>query len=293
MRSVQWPARVLGLLMGAVVTMAATAHALPIQGSAAQTLFSGVGLARVFTDIIRKETLLGTTGDIPGSRPKMEAQVIGLMGAFPVNEDLTLAAAVPYVRTEARDSSGASSEASGIGEAVFLARYSPDVFKRLGPSTRLQFGPAAGVKVPTGADNIGSGSYDFIWDLPFQYIHKKAGIYAGPAGQLNGSNSGVRQGHVVGVNLSAEYLALSSEKARSEFYVMLELNGGVAGRSRHFNQAITDSGGNSLFAAPGIQYFLMDRFTFEISYQLPLWENLNGTQLSQDRKIRAGAYALF
>ncbi len=48
-----------------------------------------------------------------------------------------------------------------------------------------------------------------------------------------------------------------------------------------------NSGGTTLFLAPGLQY-VTRRWVFEIAAQLPVVQNLNGTALENDYIVRAG-----
>ncbi|MGH7819492.1 MAG: transporter, partial [Candidatus Binatia bacterium] len=51
---------------------------------------------------------------------------------------------------------------------------------------------------------------------------------------------------------------------------------------------VRDSGGDRLLVAPGIQWIVSERFLVEASVQLPLFQDLRGSQLELDRSVLGG-----
>lgn len=49
-----------------------------------------------------------------------------------------------------------------------------------------------------------------------------------------------------------------------------------------------NTGGNSLWLSPGIQFMPFKQFAFDVKYQLPMWERVNGVQLVSSSRIVAG-----
>ena len=51
---------------------------------------------------------------------------------------------------------------------------------------------------------------------------------------------------------------------------------------------LSDSGGSLLLLSPGVQFISWVNFLVEATYQLPVWQDLNGAQLGFDPTFKVG-----
>jgi len=70
-------------------------------------------------------------------------------------------------------------------------------------------------------------------------------------------------------------------------YGVIESNLIYRGKNRIADLDDINSGGTTLFLAPGLQY-VTRRWVFETAAQLPVVQNLNSTALENDYIVRAG-----
>jgi hypothetical protein len=70
------------------------------------------------------------------------------------------------------------------------------------------------------------------------------------------------------------------EGAASRSFV--ELNGTYAWKNEAGGEKVADSGGNTLFLSPGIQFIPWKPLLVEASFQIPVLDDLNGEQLEPD-----------
>ena len=68
----------------------------------------------------------------------------------------------------------------------------------------------------------------------------------------------------------------------------LELNGQFARKSQTAGQSVADSGGHTLFLSPGVQFIPLGNLILEASLQIPVRQELNGTQLGTDFAFKGG-----
>lgn len=77
------------------------------------------------------------------------------------------------------------------------------------------------------------------------------------------------------------------------FVFYLELNGTVAQRDDFTAEAVSDSGGHVLFLSPDLQWIPTPWLLFEASFQVPIVQDLNGTQLGYDTRLQVGSRIRF
>ncbi len=196
-------------------------------------------------------------------------------------------------------------ETSGIGDAVILIKYSiPNI---LGNRTVLNFG--AGTKAPLGKSDIvsdqgiqltadlqpGSGAWD---GLGWASISK--GLNFRPSATISGSFTY----RLTGVNNS--YL---NDTATYEFGDEIQTNLGYTDQFLLFNtifnpglvfkyrkaledkiddQEIPNTGGDWIFARPEITIQLTPNISINSRFELPLYSNVEGTQLTPTSRFSAG-----
>jgi hypothetical protein len=217
---------------------------------------------------------------------------------------------ISWVRQERNiDNPGLPSQnqhTNGLGDAVLLLKY--NVINK-GP---LIWTLGAGPKFPTGASDVtsngillgadlqpGSGAWDGIfWSYLVHQVQnrKSMNLSLVASGRLTGTNENFR------VNQSYTF--------GSEFQII----GGVSDRvligkllvdpslSLRYRKAFEDTvgsselpntGGEWIFLNPAIGISISSNLSFNFGFEMPLYANISGTQLTPTFRINSGFYYIF
>lgn len=181
---------------------------------------------------------------------------------------------------------------SGIGDVRAVGRYQT----KLGDSS---VGLQAGVKLPTGARDgrnnsgelaertlqLGTGSTDLIvgafakgnvgemplrWFVQTQWQHTIA------------TKDDFHPGDDVSVDIGLRYLLTDA------FSANVQLNSRFKRRDRGANAEPDESGGKYLYLSPGVSYAFGGGWHVSFHVQVPLYQNVNGIQLTQSTSYVAG-----
>ncbi|ULQ47819.1 hypothetical protein JN531_005890 [Flagellatimonas centrodinii] len=218
--------------------------------------------------------------------------------AYSLNEDVTVALQLPFVRKTLEDNTLARQEAEGFGDADLVARWV--LYRQGAVSGRHLAGVRAGVRLPTSeqvrdssgarldidvqpdagawAPNVGAwyGYYRFPWNVNatvtwLQFANGRQGFDPGNAlvASVHGQY-GVTQTVALQAGLDARY----------------------AQRNRFSGVVDPDSGGTLAMVFAGAAVRLFDELILNAGVQLPLLDRLNGVQ-EEDPVVRFGfAYDL-
>lgn len=181
---------------------------------------------------------------------------------------------------------------SGLGDARVVGRYQLDL-------GAVRVGVHAGVKLPTGKRDarndagelaertlqLGTGSTDLItglfakggmgdtawrWFSQTQWRHAIA------------SKDDFRPGDEISVDVGLRYLVSES------FAANIQLNSRYTRRDSGPNAEPDESGGKYVYISPGLSYALAGGFQIYGYVQVPLYQNVNGIQLTQSTSYVAG-----
>lgn len=253
-------------------------------------------------EIIFRELLVVTkaSDDAGGLGRNMTIVTTNSVVAYGVTPDLALFAILPVTFKELETPAG-SREAKGIGDIRLMARYTIYKENAVGKTTRIA--PFIGLKVPTGDNERtgdsgllpaplqpGTGSWDVFggviatvasvdWNFDFQASY-----------QANTEAAGLRRGDVARADVSFQYRLLPRKLSRADkgyFYGVIEANLVHSGMMRVNGLDNPNTGGTTLFLAPGIQYATR-RWIIETAVQIPVIQDLNGSALEKDFSVLAG-----
>lgn len=212
--------------------------------------------------------------------------------AWSVNENLTLAAQIPWVRKEIEDGNLAELEAEGLGDIDLIGRY---VLYRSGSgSGRHLAGLRAGVRLPT-ADEIKDGGEKLDID-----VQPDAGS---TVPNLGGWYSYFRFPWFVSSSVTAFHFSeahqdfepgdalVGSVLTQYALGQTFALQGGLDARYSEKNQFSgvddPDSGGTLTMVFAGAAFRALDELILNAGVQIPLLEDLNGDQ-DEDPSFRFG-----
>ena len=292
-----------------LLTLCPAVAAGQVFGAGARTEFiSGFGV-RTFGSVETRSRLLvdGTDAIDPGG-PALRVRTTPVAIVYGLRSRLSVVAVLPFVDKQLSFSGGAAQPltagAGGLGDALFLTKWR--FYKRDQPLGTFQLATELGVKAPTGARDLedpdgrllppalqrGSGSWDPIANLIMTYV-PAAGrgrwVFTGDIGvRLTTKAHAVEVGNQVGYDGMVKYRVHPVRHPGRDTFLLLEINGRWQDRARVGGSLMSDSGGHVVYLAPGIQFLLRQNLILEGGVQVPVMNDLNGTQLAPSARVLAG-----
>lgn len=201
---------------------------------------------------------------------------------------------VPYVH-ESRVEGGAAATASGPGDVMVSAKHR--FYRWVGPWADRHAAVEVGIKLPTGAADRplgrdlpaalrhrfqpGTGSTDGLISLVYQQARRRW-VFAGDVGiRLNGSgDGGYREGNEARLDLSAQYILFPRVYTRpgNEVFAVLEGTLVDSDEDRIDGGVLPGTDRTALLIAPGVQYVATERLFFDLSVQVPVFEDVGRGQ---------------
>ncbi|MCH8011722.1 MAG: transporter [Candidatus Marinimicrobia bacterium] len=212
---------------------------------------------------------------------------------------LVVIGVIPFLNKEmnmTKEGTRQSRGDSGWGDLKLLAKY--QFFQKDTRSSTLRMTFLGGIKLPTGKYNasdaegplprplqLGSGSFDILGGPIITYVRNRLGINAEVSFRKNTEADNYRFGDILSTNFVLGYRILPKvyETYPSPYATaFLELLSQFRGRDRENGVELEDTGGKVVLLSPGIQFVLSRTFLVEASLQVPIFQDLNGTQLGID-----------
>ena len=275
-----------------------TAFVVGLQGAALRT----------FVKTTKKSKLL--KGSTKVSDPlDREVQVVAVPIIIPyelIPNRMVVAAAIPYLDKEMSLVQGGIRRTlsdNGFGDLSLLFKYQllqRDAHRK---TTRITF--KGGLKLPIGDHDeidelgeplprglqLGTGSIDYSAGLILTHSVGRLGINTDAIYTFKREEDEYRFGDALNYDLAVGYRIYPSvyETYPSSCATLyLEANGQFNRRNEANGQTVEDSGGHILSLSPGIQYIPLSTLIIETSIQIPLLQDLNGTQLGRDFAFVSG-----
>jgi hypothetical protein len=220
---------------------------------------------------------------------------------------LSIDALFSYVRQERTITFNGRSDAditNGLGDATLLFKYV------LVKKDQYSITPGIGIKIPTGASDLkdndgitlnadlqpGSGAWDGL-----AWIYFDASPFRNPNSTLFGNLVYSLKGH------NPDYLGSQNYKFGDEYQISLGwsrriiIGGQLIDPSVliRFRKAYPDNnngtglpstGGQWIFIYPSLSYWFQPDFAFNASIDLPLYANVEGTQVTPTYRLNLGFY---
>jgi len=295
------------------MTPSATAQVLPFFTDTALTVGFESNALRTFSRFVVRNQLR-TEGEEVADPSNRDVFVFAQVFAVPVriNSSTVFTVAAPVLHKELNftplGSSQMESSDAGLGDTTLSLKHRFYVNNFQGGGIQLAL--LGGVKVPTGdhtqRDNqgnllprslqLGTGSVDVPVGLVFTAFKDRIGFNSSFRYQFNNESDGFRFGDETKMNLALGYRLFPKEFTSFQDKVLnvyLEVNTVVSQRASLNDQNVPDSGGTLVFLTPGFQVVLNPRFLVEAAFQIPLVQELNGTQLGFAATANVGIRVLF
>lgn len=297
-RRMGWPWSVLAAL-------AALTVAPPTTQAAPQTFNTALPVA-TGEFIVREQFLYKSMGDDPGPMDR-DVEVLGAVSVLGYGATFRLAlfGALPFLgkalKVALPTGERVARDTAGFADARVFGRYT--LFQRDRRGSNFRIAPFAGLELPTGDDDdtdrlgllppplqLGSGSWDPFAGLAATYQALGYQVDAQVAYKANTEANDFEFGDALRLDASVQYRLWPRELGTGVpgfLYAGLEANYLHQGRNRAAGVDDPDSGGETLFISPGLQY-VTKRWVLEAIVQAPAVQDKNGAALEDDVTVRAG-----
>jgi len=280
------------------ILAAGSAWGAPVTFNTALPVGGGEFVARGMIVVSQSEEDPGTA-----DRDHSATSLVTVLG-YGVTHKLALFGVLPYVDKKLDltvSGNRIRRTASGWGNASVFARYT--LVQRDQPGRTFRVAPFAGVMAPTGDDDKrdmfgrlppsvqpGSGAWDVFGGVVATYQTFALQADGQVSFRVNNKANGFDPGDELRLDGSLQYRLwprILGNGVPSFLYGVLETN--LVHRDRNQVNGVDDanSGGTTLFLAPGLQY-VTRRWIVEGVVQLPVVQNLHGNALENDYVMRAG-----
>jgi len=255
--------------------------------------------------IFREQLLFKKASDDPSPQNR-NLNVTGGISvlAYGITGDLAVFGVVPYLnkRLDVTTPGGrVTRDTSGIGDIRLFGRYT--AYQKDMPGKSFRIAPFVGVELPTGEDNatdslgvlpaplqLGSGSWNPFVGVAITYQTLDYEIDVSASYKSNTAANGFEFGDEARLDASLQYRLWPRELGGGvPGYLYGVIEGNLIYQGKNEIGGVTDvnSGGTTLFIAPGLQY-VTKRWVLEAIVQLPALQNPNGTALGDDFTFRTG-----
>jgi len=267
----------------------------------------GAGIRSFFQEM-RMGRLLQDGKEVPDPQDrKMTVRMVPFMLPYEaVPNRLLLGFAVPYLDKRMESTSAGQRTAvtnRGLGDTTVFGKYQFYQEDRPGGTTRMT--GKLGLKVPTGKDDardtagallspglqLGSGSWDVSGGVVMTHLYQRWGVNTNLVYMLNNEAKNFEKGDALRYDVSGALRLLPwiyEEYPSPQFNLILELNGTFALKDRVRRASDPNSGGHTLLFSPGLQFMGGRDWLVDVSYQMPVVQALNGTQLGLDHTWTVG-----
>ncbi|MCH7923272.1 MAG: hypothetical protein IH975_09595 [Nitrospinae bacterium] len=295
---------ILGAAIGLVLFLAphAGAHE-PVFGIGPQTLFQGgIGVEEEW-EFIKKGTLLKDGDDVSDPQDReMRVNVLATEVAYGITSDLTATVALPLVKkrfTNIVDGVRRKEISEGLGDVGLRMKYR--FYRKDEVKARDHWATVVGVKFPTGSDSetdsqgrlldhtlqLGSGSWDFLVGLTGAKDSRRLYLWGDVLYKITTEARGFEAGDELNFDAAVGLRPYLPEYLEPDLVLVAELNGELSGKNEEQGVKDPDSGGVSLFVAPGFMLAYRN-WMVKGAIQFPIFQELNGSQLGVDYRSVLG-----
>ncbi len=250
--------------------------------------------------LVRQQVIVGrATHDPAGLGRAFTATTSVSVAGYGVSSKLALFGVLPVARKQLETPAG-TRKSAGLGDVRLFARYT--LFQKDGAGQTFRVAPFAGVELPTGRSDdhdalgllptpvqLGSGSWDPFAGLVMTYATTGWQLDTSLSYQDNRKANRIERGNVFKADASLQVRLWPEELTTdtdSFLFGVLEATLLQEDKTRVNGLKDQNSGGTTLFIAPGLQYAAKS-WIAEASVQIPVMQNLGGTRLEKDYIARA------
>ena len=223
-----------------------------------------------------------------------------------VSNRLVVMAMLPYLnKTLEMRVPGNQQELSvrGFGDLAVVAKLG--IYQRDRPNRTTRMALFGRVKLPTGDNSavgpegqplpkslqLGTGSVDGSAGVILTHSVGPVGLSGDVIYDVNFGSDGFAFGDVLHYDIALGYRILPRiyrTYPAKQVNLYVEANGTWSRHNTLQGALLPDSGGTLLLLSPGIQFIPLGNFLVEATYQVPVWQGLNGSQLGFSATFKIG-----
>lgn len=199
--------------------------------------------------------------------------------------------------------SGANGTSFGLSDISLLLRY--QVLQTHTLQSTFLLSLQGGLRIPTGKTDArngegevldahiqpGTGAFSYLFGASTNYVWKRIGVTANALYSVNtrGEVGDHRYefGNAFNYDGSFRYRLTNAIQAPVKLFASLGVAGEYRGKEKLDNLTLDDTGGHTLYLAPGVQLFYR-QLVFEFSFWQAIYHDLNGEQLGESFKTFGG-----
>lgn len=261
-----------------------------INSPGARTLFSRRWMYRSDWRVIRLSKLLRNGNELVDPLNR-EVDVLAWENflVYGLLRHTTVVGVLPLVTRSvslAAEGQRSSSRETGLADPLFLVQYD-GLYRKNRPGGFTRLGGFFGVRPPWGQEPFSSEATAFLQGLIFTHSTPRWFFNGDFQWTASARGENFELGDVFQYDASAMYRLLTYPEWK-DLFLVLEVNGVSERRAERNGIKVNDTGGNSVFLSPGVEFFLKPNLVLEFSAQVPVHQRLNGTQLGRDFILATG-----
>lgn len=289
--------RFLSLLL---LAAAVRAEAAPVTFNTALPISEGVFLYR------QQLRWLRANDDPSGMDRELNAQAAVSVLGYGVSPDLAVFGMVPWTRKSLELTAAGNRierDNRGLGDVKAFARYT--FWNNDTQGVLFRMAAFGGLTAPTGKDDEsdrfgrlpaplqdGSGAWNGFGGAVITWQSQEFEVDASLSYQENREANGFEAGDETHLDLSVQRWYWPGGSFDAGILYGLELNGLHQGKNKLNGLNDTNSGGDTLWLAPTLQY-VTRRYILEMAVQKPIVQDLNGSALEKDWNIITSVRFIF
>ena len=269
------------------------------------TLFFEGSIARSRLLLVRKGGLRRDGEQVadPADR-NVSVTAVPFIFNYGLHRHLALGLVVPYVAEKrlrfTEDGQRQTLSSSGLGDLLIGGKWrvlKVDAYRRTTQAALI-----LNVKLPTGSGDtrsgaellspslqVGTGSVDYLLAFGATQIVGRGALHVSAGYRLNTEGGqDYAFGDAFSYNIVTNYRVWHTPFPGPELGVGVELNGEVTRKDSRQGTALDNTGGHTVFISPDLFFVARPNLSLEFSIQIPMFQNLNGSQLGTDFRAVAG-----
>ena len=220
---------------------------------------------------------------------------------YGITDKISISLQVPYVERRSKEVHeeeflGDEQKSTGLGDSILLGKYK--IYDK-----QFRLAGIFGLKLPTGTTGErneagekfepelqpGTGSLDYMLGLSANKRYNHLVILDGSILYhiKTDGDQNYEFGDIIRVNIGATFNVIDKEK-KPTFNLLSEVISQFANKDEREGETVRDSGGTTIFFAPGVSSKLTEQLKTTVSVPVPVFQSLGGIHQELDFNVLLG-----